>query len=153
VPDHSTTARLDLRRNKYLGSGNHSQVTLAPLTLPACAAAPSVRGAVAVKLAKPSPEEREMLLHEAKIYNAFPRELQEGTTDQPPVVPKFYGYYVPSREAFDSQSYDDKFTEEDRKAVWETIERVTPLLLLEPCGTPIEAVRLVCYTRCAKYLT
>jgi len=145
--DSSTTGRLDLRHNEYLDSGNHSQVVLASLTLPSNVAAPSRRGAVAVKLATPNPEAHEMLLNEAKIYNTFPRELQEGTSDQPPVVPKFYGYYVPSREGFDSQSYDDKFTEEDRKAVWEAIKGVTPLLLLEACGKPIRATGLSCTER------
>jgi len=145
--DPSTTGRLDLRHNEYLGSGNHSQVTLAPLTLPSRVDAPSVRGAVAVKIARSDPEEHKMLRYEAKIYEAFPRELQEGTSDQPPVVPKFYGYYMPSREGFDSQSYDDKFTEEDRKAVWEVIEGISPLLLLEACGKPIQATGLSCTDR------
>ncbi|KAH9959957.1 hypothetical protein BC827DRAFT_424009 [Russula dissimulans] len=139
--DHPTTCRLDLRYTRHLGSGHHSDVVLAPLTLPSSVATPSVRAAVAVKIAKPHPREREMLLNEAKIYNAFPRELQEGTSHQAPVVPKFYGYYVPSREAFDSQSYDD-IIEEDRKVVWNIIRRVTPLLLLEPCGREIRALSL-----------
>jgi len=148
--DHPTMGRLDLRHSKYLGSGHHSKVVVAPLTLPSSAAAPSVRGAVAVKLARPHPAEREMLLNEAKIYNAFPRDLQEGTSHQPPVVPKFYGYYVPSREAFDSQSY--KFNEEDRKVVWKAIKGVTPLLLLEACGREIKAPLLSRTERCARFL-
>ena len=150
--DPSTTGRLDLRHNKYLGSGNHSLVALAPFTLPSSVVAPSVRGAVAVKLARPYFEEHEMLLNEAKIYNAFPRELQEGTSDRPPVVPKFYGYYVPSREAFDNQSYDDKSIEQDRKAIWEKIKGVTPLLLLEPCGIEIRAACLPYAERCVQFL-
>jgi len=145
--DPLTMGRLDLRHSEYLGSGNHSQVTLAPLTLPSSVAAPSVRGAVAVKIATPRPEEHEMLRYEAKIYEAFPRELQEGTSDQPPVVPKFYGYYKPSREGFDSQSYDDKFTKEDRKAVWEEIKGITRLLLLEACGRSIQAKNVSCTDR------
>jgi hypothetical protein len=39
-----------------------------------------------------------MLLNEAKIYNAFPRHLHRRDI---PVVPKFYGYYVPHTEVFD----------------------------------------------------
>jgi hypothetical protein len=53
-------------------------------------------GAVAVKISKPQDGAREMLLNEAKIYNAFSaRNLHRGDV---PIVPKFY--CAPYTEAF-----------------------------------------------------
>ena len=49
-------------------------------------------GTVAVKLSNPDDDARDMLLNEAKIYNAFPHDLQGSDV---PVVPKFYGFYTP----------------------------------------------------------
>ena len=80
-----------------------------------------------------------MLLNEAKIYDAFPRELQEGTPYAPPIVPKFYGYYVPSLEAFDSYAHDDGFTKEERKDLRNMLLTIPAVLLLEACGNPISA--------------
>ena len=48
------TDQLDLRCSKILGSGHHSKVILTPLTFPSTGAAPSVCGAVAVKLSVPA---------------------------------------------------------------------------------------------------
>ena len=36
-----------------------------------------------------------MLWNEARIYKPFLRSLQEGSPDRPPVMPKFYGFYIP----------------------------------------------------------
>jgi len=140
--DRPTTGQLDLRYSKFLGNGNHSFVILAPLTLPSVVSAPSTHGAVAVKLAGRQGSEREMLLNEAKIYNAFPRELQEGSPQAPPIVPKFYGYYVPSLEAFDSYADDDKFRKKERECIRTMLECITPILLLESCGEEIRAMAL-----------
>jgi hypothetical protein len=80
-----------------------------------------------------------MLLNEAKIYNAFPRKLQDGDA---PVVPKFYGYYVPSIEAFDRDDNcnNDRSDDLDEKQ-WETVrkmlEGISPILLLEACGEEV----------------
>ena len=152
-PDRPTTGRLDLRYSKFLGSGNHSFVILAPLTLPSIVSAPSLRGAVAVKLAGSQDSEREMLLNEAKIYNAFPRELQEGSSHAPPIVPKFYGYYVPSLEAFESNADNDEFPEKERKHIRTMLECITPILLLESCGVEICADALSSTNRWAQFFT
>ena len=136
-PDRPTTGQLDLRHSQFLGSGHHSSVILAPLTLPPIVSAPSIHGAVAVKLARGADSEREMLLNEAKIYNAFPRELQEGSSHAPPIVPKFYGCYVPSLKAVDGHADDDKFTQKEREYIRMMLERITPILLLESCGKEI----------------
>jgi hypothetical protein len=63
-------------------------VLLAPLTIPST---PPVNHDIAVKFGLLY--EPEMLLNEMTIYNAFPRNLQDGDA---PVVPKFYGHCVPS---------------------------------------------------------
>lgn len=87
-----------------------------------------------------------MLLEEAKVYNAFPRDLQDGDV---PVVPKFYGYYVPSTEASDrDDSGDDDggndygVDEEEWKSVRKVIKKITPILLLEACGKQVRTTRL-----------
>ena len=86
-----------------------------------------------------------MLLEEAKVYNAFPRDLQDGDI---PVVPKFYGYYAPSIEAFDrDDSGDDDggndygVDEEEWKSVRRVIKEITPILLLEACGKQVSTTR------------
>ena len=152
-PDRPTTGQLDLRHFEFLGSGHHSFVILAPLTLPSIVSAPSVHGAVAVKLANGRASEREMLENEAKIYNAFPRELQEGSSYAPPIVPKFYGYYVPSLKVVDGHPNDDKFTQEEREYIRMMLERITPILLVESCGEDICAKDLSSTNRWAHVFT
>ncbi|KAI0291200.1 hypothetical protein B0F90DRAFT_403457 [Multifurca ochricompacta] len=99
---HPKVGQIDLCNHQHLGSGNHPYVALAPLTLPFATDASPVHGAVTVKLALLN--EGEVLLNEAKIHCAFPRELQEDRgPDLPPVVPKSYGYYQVSQEAFDDK--------------------------------------------------
>ena len=87
-----------------------------------------------------------MLLEEAKIYNTFPRNLQDGKI---PVVPKFYGYYAPSTEALErddngnngsGNGYD--LDEDEWKCVREQIESLSPILLLEACGEQVSAAHL-----------
>jgi hypothetical protein len=94
-----------------------------------------------------------MLLNEAKIYNAFPRELQEGTSYAPPVVPKFYGYYVPSLKAFDSHADDEKFSKEEWKHIRKVLMNHTPILLMEACGKQICAENLHPLNRWAQFFT
>lgn len=86
-----------------------------------------------------------MLLNEAKIYNAFPRELQAGNN---PVVPKFYGYYVPSTEAFEcddngneggSDDDTDNFDEKEWNTVRSMLDVISPILLLEACGKDVQS--------------
>ena len=96
-----------------------------------------MRGAVAVKLSKPHDDAREMLLNEAKIYNAFPHDLQAGDV---PVVPKFYGYYTPYIEVSDRVNNENESGNLD-KDEWtrETMPKcmIAPILLLEACGKAV----------------
>jgi hypothetical protein len=137
---HRLIGQLDLSRKMRLGStSNHSHVFLAPLTLPA----PSLRGEVVVKMAKDNCRDRDMLKHEAMIYDKFPCELMQSTPSSLPVVPKFFGYYVPSCDSADSYE-DENGDEEDAKIVrrdsrqW-LQDAISPILLLEACGKPIDA--------------
>ncbi|KAI0294299.1 hypothetical protein B0F90DRAFT_1821328 [Multifurca ochricompacta] len=84
--------------------------------------APPVHGSIPVKLALLN--EGEVLLNEAKIYSAFPHELQEDCClSLPQVVPKSYGYYQASQEAF-------IFTKNE----WKEIRAVLrTFLLIEHC--------------------
>jgi hypothetical protein len=97
-----------------------------------------VRRAVAVKTSLPYAS-HEMLLNEAKIYNAFPRNLQDGDA---PTVPKFYGYYVHSTEVFD-WDYGNNCVDNPLAVMWDRnrtdmLNTVTSILLLEACGKPVD---------------
>jgi hypothetical protein len=136
------TGQLDLRCSDTLGIGHHSRVFLAPLTFPSTTPSPSVRGAVAAKLSKPHRDARKMLLNEAKIYSAFPHDLQGGDV---PVVPKFYGYYTPYIEESDWVNNENGSGNVD-KDEW-TREMMpecmmTPILLLEACGKAVRTCSL-----------
>ena len=134
------TGQLDLRFSDYIGSGNHSQVLLASLTFPSTTPKPSVCGAVAVKIAdlySSGDAECKMLLNEAKIYNAFPHDLQGGDV---PVVPKFYGCYAPCIKVSDRVDSGNGSGNLDNKE-W-TREMMPecpfmPILLLEACGNEV----------------
>jgi hypothetical protein len=131
-----STGQLDLRCSKRLGVGNHSEVFLAPLTFPSTTPKSTIHGVVAVKLTK-SDDDAQMLRHEAKIYNAFPRDLHEADI---PVVPNFYGYYMPHTEVSDRVNNDNDNSNSDEKE-WEremlSEGIVGPILLLEACGEPV----------------
>lgn len=83
-----------------------------------------------------------MLEKEAIIYNKFPGELQQSTPSSVPIVPKFYGYYTPSCDSADSYKVERPwapFRDCLRRVVRSIIEtKISPLLLLEPCGKPIK---------------
>ena len=94
-----------------------------------------MRGAVAVKLSNPHDSgAREMLLHEAKIYNEFPHDLQGGDV---PIVPKFYGYYMPYIDRFDNGNGSGNLDKEEwtREMMPECL--LVPILLLEECGEAV----------------
>ena len=140
---NNSKGQLDLRRKQELGNSNHSRVVLAPLTLPSCAGPTTYE--VAVKVAAKSLSDNIMLGDEAYMYQKFPAKLQESTPSSPPVVPNFYGYYVPAlflmSESGD-ESDDDSGDEEDartaRKHVCELLRSTfRNILLLEPCGKPV----------------
>jgi hypothetical protein len=84
-----------------------------------------------------------MLKDEAMIYDKFPCELQQSTPSSPPIVPKFFGYYTPCCYSADSYKAEDG-DEEDAKMVRRDVRNfllnsISPILLLEPCGRPIDA--------------
>ncbi|KAL1743706.1 hypothetical protein HDZ31DRAFT_64780 [Schizophyllum fasciatum] len=93
---------------------------------------PIARVRVAAKL---SIEGDQHLAHEARIYAKFPASLaqhREGTKEYKQltcpvplgaIVPQFYGYYVPNEESEDG-------------------EYLSPILLVEACGTPVEGKSL-----------
>jgi len=134
--------QLDLRKPKFLDCSNHSYVFLAPLTLPSSAAPAPLHGGVVVKTAKELSKDREMLVNEAGIYDEFPGMLQECNPSSPPIVPKFYGYYVPSLESIDHYKVDNEDEEAGtavRKDARRFLRCLSPILLLEFCGEPIRS--------------
>ena len=143
------TGRLDLRHTELLGTGHHSKAVLAPLTCPSVS---SVCRAVAVKFSLPFSDHK-MLLNEARIYNAFPRHLQDGKT---PIVPKFYGYYVPSSKLYDwddvnnggDDDRDEKIRKFNRTSV--LLNSISSILLLEACGKPVRTDSLALSQRWAR---
>ncbi|KAK0454137.1 uncharacterized protein EV420DRAFT_1273200 [Desarmillaria tabescens] len=137
------TAYLDLSSAKDLGAGagSHSKVLLGKLRLPKPLIARSSSGQfeVAVKLARSDHESHKMLRIEAKLYDsAIPQYLTrdwsgfhfleeaaydgDGIVPVAAVVPKFYGFYVPVHQDYTGL--------------------LSPILLMEECGTPIDVKRL-----------
>jgi hypothetical protein len=144
ILDRGTIGQLDLRRRRNLGSGNHSYVFLAPLTLPPCEGQ-TLRAEVAVKLTKLSCWDLDMLKTEVAMYEKFPCELQESTPSSPPVVPRFYGCYAPNGRSVDSYKDDDGDEEAAsivRTHVLEVLGTISHILLLEPCGKQIKVETL-----------
>ena len=129
------TAGLYLDPEQVVGVGHHSNVYRATLTLPKGLSARTPGGKVTVvaKTAFCRPEHRSFLHSEAKIFSSFPNHLSEewcgynvvSPLSWPvpvgPVVPKFYGYYMPVGEKKGSLS---------------------PILLMEECGTPVDPRKL-----------
>ncbi|KAF9649172.1 hypothetical protein BDM02DRAFT_3186476 [Thelephora ganbajun] len=134
-PEDPVTAELYLDPDEVIGVGHHSNVYRATLTLPKGLSARTPDGKVTVvaKTAFPHSEHRSMFDHEAKIFSSFQRHLSEEwcgynmvsplawPVPVGPVVPKFYGYYVPVGKKRDSLS---------------------PILLMEECGTPVDPRKL-----------
>jgi hypothetical protein len=138
-PTHDPTtptkeAHLYLSKSQEFGRGSHSSVFRACFLLPPPLTAPSSPNkcvTVAVKRASQTWKHVNMLLHEGKIYNQFPTHLQESWSGynmvpnlfEPvpigPVVPKFYGFYVPNTTEV---------------AVEGESPTKSPLLLIEECG-------------------
>jgi hypothetical protein len=125
-------AHLDMASAPLLGEGHHSYVHCAAMRLPdpLTARSPSGEVTVAAKMSFSSDSARELLQNEGSIYNEFPQHLMEHwcglnlvmpiNTPVPvgAVVPKFYGYYTPIDDA--------------------GFGKLSPILLLEECGKPIE---------------
>ena len=133
--ENPITAELYLDPEEVVGVGNHSNVYRATLTLPngLSARTPDGKVTVVAKISFPDSEHRSLLRNEAKIFNSFPKHLSEDwcgyNVIRPlflpvpvgPVVPKFYGYYMPTGENTDDLS---------------------PILLMEECGTPVNLKNL-----------
>ncbi|EKM57233.1 uncharacterized protein PHACADRAFT_254886 [Phanerochaete carnosa HHB-10118-sp] len=131
-------AHLHLAHQNRMGVGNHSLVYRAPLTLPVPLSAHSRNGkvTVAAKSAFPKFRARELLANEAKMYSRFPEHLSQDwcgynlvtpikhPVPVGPVVPKFFGYYVPTRG-------DGSLVDVFDAGV------PSPVLLLEECGKPV----------------
>ena len=129
------TAKLYLDPEDLVGVGHHSNVYRATLTLPKGLSARTPDGKVTVvaKTAFPRSEHRSLLHNEGKIFGSFPRHFSEEwcgynmisplawPVPVGPVVPKFYGYYMPTGGREDALS---------------------PILLMEECGTPVSPRRL-----------
>jgi hypothetical protein len=135
-------AHLHLAQKNRFGVGNHSIVHHAPVTLPKPLSAHSRDGrvVVAAKSAFRAESARQLLQQEAKMYNLFPQHLSEDwcgynfvtpirhPVPAGPVVPKFYGYYVPVKIV------------DGKEVMWDEldVEAESPLLLLEECGEPVK---------------
>ena len=129
------TAKLSLDPAQSIGMGNHSMVYRATLTLPKGLSARTPDGKVTAvaKVSFPHSRDRLLLHNEGKIFSSFPKDLSQEwcglnmisplawPVPVGPVVPKFYGYYMPTGEKKDTLS---------------------PILLMEECGTPIEPRKL-----------
>ncbi|KAI0329800.1 hypothetical protein GY45DRAFT_1435189 [Cubamyces sp. BRFM 1775] len=147
-------AHLHLRQKSRLGMGNHSFVYHAPLTLPPPLSAYSPTGqvTVAAKLAFPHCSAHALLHNEARAYSAFTEDAQHeycGYNIIPPcyypvpvvpIVPKFYGFYLP---VGDDGKFMDEFALHEKehrncsggscKVPW-----ISPILLMEECGQPVK---------------
>ncbi|KAI0658078.1 hypothetical protein C8Q70DRAFT_1135933 [Cubamyces menziesii] len=148
-------AHLHLRKTNQLGTGHHSSVYRAPLTLPPPLSAHSPTGqvTVAAKLAFPHCTAHALLHNEARTYNAFPEHAQLhycGYNVVPPchyqvpvgpIVPKFYGFYLPVGEdgkfldEFALHGKEHKTCNEDQAC---RVPWISPILLMEECGEPVD---------------
>lgn len=153
TPEEPRVAHLHLDPSNRLGSGNHSLVYRAPLTLPKPLSGRSRTGqvTVAAKTSKPPLGDRRLFQNEAEIYNMFPKHLMQEycgynlvTPMKYPVpvgavVPKFYGYYIPVDDKGNSLDllHMRKNVRDYHEADWPS-----PILLLEECGEPINASKL-----------
>ena len=142
-------AHLHLDSANQLGSGHHSHVYCAPLTLPPPLSARSRTGqcTVAAKLAQARCTAHRLLHNEADIYNAFPKHAQEeycGLNIVPPcfrypvpvgaIVPKFFGFYEPVTDPA-RRSGVHRGCSENRPC---SVDWMSPILLMEECGEPVE---------------
>ncbi|KAF4581492.1 hypothetical protein EYR38_002821 [Pleurotus pulmonarius] len=173
--DHKI-AFLNLANAPLLGRGNHSVVHRGALRLPPGIEAHTPDGstAVAVKMGFPTRGARSLLAHEAGVYNQIFGEANAVGSDEADdsaersnkdsgvpvpvgaVVPKLFGYYVPTDEAEaaikstateatqtrredpDGDEYW-RYSSYDEDELNEPAETtLSPILLLEDCGTPIK---------------
>lgn len=158
-----TSAHLKLPDSvQRIGQGSHADVYQAHLTLdgrfrlvthqPTSETVEPATVRVATKIPSGNDDDLAMLEHEARMYNAFPDHLSEdwsgfnaitnavtyeldsdGRVPATAIVPKFYGYFIPSEQPA------------------EELSRARPILLMEECGHPIDPKdltteqRLICF--------
>lgn len=144
-------AHLHLAKQNRFGTGNHSYVYRAALTLPEPLSAHSPTGqvTVAAKLAYPRCTAHNLLRNEGRVYDTFPSHIQEehcGYNIVPQcrfpvpataIVPKFFGYYLPVNargEVVDHGADHEKCSERNPC----TVSWPSPILLMEECGQPVE---------------
>lgn len=159
--DTERVARLHTHPANMLGTGHHSDARRGALTLPEPLYGRSRTGqvTVAVKTAQPRGNARRLLRNEAYMYSRFPRHLQQEYCGYElvrpiwhpvpvgPVVPKFYGYYVPVDEhgkATDRlwSAFSDR---EDGDVLG-----LSAILLLEECGQPVDPETFSADERCVR---
>ncbi|PIL28844.1 hypothetical protein GSI_08890 [Ganoderma sinense ZZ0214-1] len=155
LPTTDHIAHLHLHKSNPLGTGHHSCVYRASLTLPPPLSARSHTGqcTVAAKLAFPHCTAHALLANEAKVYSELPRHTQEeycGFNIAPPcnypvpvgaIAPKFFGYYVPVGEDSEAMhGYSEHKKEHRRCGEWKPckVEWTSPILLIEECGEPVK---------------
>lgn len=142
LDDNPRTATLHLSAKQMHAFGNHSSVYRAPLVLPPPLTTNSRSKddtvTVIAKTAFPQPDARSHLENEARILDTFStdkyRHMQQewcglnmirgvpNLVPIGPVVPKFYGYYVPVENVQN--------------------DKLSPILLMEDCGMPVNPKQL-----------
>ncbi|KAH9848129.1 hypothetical protein C2E23DRAFT_469180 [Lenzites betulinus] len=154
--DKPRIGHLHLRSDNRLGEGHHSHVYRVPLTLPEPLSAHSHTGqvTVAAKLAIGECTAHFLLHNEARVYEQFPQQAQQeycGFNIVPPcrfpvpvgpIVPKYYGFYLPFDE--DGDTWD--ITAEEAREVHQEctedepceLDWPSPILLMEECGEPVQ---------------
>ena len=154
-------ANLHLDSANQLGSGHHSFVYRAPLTLPPPLSARSRTGqcTVAAKLAYRRCTDHRLLHNEADVYNALPKDAQEeycGLNIVPPchrfpvpvgaIVPKLFGFYMPEGESAEMKRDHASCSEGSPCRVnW-----MSPILLMEECGEPVQPEKFTADQRCVE---
>ncbi|TFK94117.1 hypothetical protein K466DRAFT_446326, partial [Polyporus arcularius HHB13444] len=152
APQNPNVAHLYLAEGNRLGEGHHSTVFRAPFSVRLEGASDTTsRVTVAVKTTSAECGAHYMLHQEAAMYTSFPRDFMEeshrpsptlancvpNAPEQvlPPVVPKFYGYYLPVDDDGNFFGRTHINCKEDGTC---DVDWPARLLLVEECGAPIE---------------
>ena len=153
------TGYLRLSAKRMHGRGHHSSVYRATLIPPAplTTNSRSKDGEMTViaKMAFDDAEDVKHLYHEAGILHQLSRERYRHLQQEwcglnvirnlrhavpiGPVVPKFYGFYVPEYRISD-KTCDDCMSRPGYR--FRSTERLSPILLTEDCGTPVKPEEL-----------
>ena len=158
------TGFLRLSAKRMHGFGNHSSVYRATLVPPAplTTNSRSKDGEVTViaKMAFGNAEDRHHLHREGCTLHQLSRRRLRHLQQEwcglnvirnlrhpvpiGPVVPKFYGYYVPESDGLDKWCDDCK---SKPGYCFRVSEHLSPILLTEDCGTPVKPEQLTCAQR------